>query len=211
MCRLLAVRAGEPFPVAPWLERFAAMARASREYQGDGWGCAWREGGAWHTYHSVTPVWLDGLRGFGQTSVLVAHARSAFAGSEVRVEHNMPFLAGPLAFAFNGELRGVRLREEGRIGAETLFNTIRRLTNGDLATGLARAARVVRSRTAYVRAMNVVLCDGERIAAHSEFSEEPEYFTLHVARRGELAAVCSEPLPGDDWSPLPNGALEVIG
>ncbi|MFI5168154.1 MAG: class II glutamine amidotransferase [Thermoanaerobaculales bacterium] len=211
MCRLLAVKDRTRFPIAPLLRRFAAMARASREYQGDGWGCAWNDGRGWQVYRSLTPIWDDDLERFGATSLLVAHARSAFRNEGICIENNMPFLANGVAFVFNGELHGVRIREEGRIGAEKVFNTIRRLTNGDLATGLATATLFISARTRYVRAMNIVLADGERILVHSSFGEQPEYFTLHVARDDGRVAVCSEPLPGDEvWQPLANGALEVL-
>lgn len=211
MCRLLAVKDRQPFAIAPLLDSFAAMAKSSPEYQGDGWGCAWRDGTGWRVYHSLAPVWDDDLRGFDETSLLVAHARSAFRNEGIVVENNMPFAADGLAFAFNGELHGVRIRETGRIGAEKVFNTIRRLTNGDLRAGVARAAAVIRARSRYVRAMNVVLCDGERIVAHSSFAERPEYFTVHVAARDGRVALCSEPLPGEDgWRPMDNGATEVF-
>lgn len=211
MCRLLAVKDRQPFAIAPLLDAFAAMAKSSPEYQGDGWGCAWRDGTGWRVYHSLAPVWDDDLRGFGETSLLVAHARSAFRNEGIVVENNMPFAADGLAFAFNGELHGVRIRETGRIGAEKVFNTIRRLTSGDLRAGVARAAAVIRARSRYVRAMNVVLCDGERIVAHSSFAERPEYFTVHVAARDGRVALCSEPLPGEDgWRPMDNGATEVF-
>ncbi len=212
MCRLLAVKDRRPVTMAPYLASFAAMARSSREYQGDGWGCAWREGSSWRLYRSVTPIWEDNLSRFGEARLFVAHARSAFRNEGVAVENNMPFVAAPLAFAFNGELHGVRIREDGRIGAEKLFNTVRRLTNGSVADGLAKAARVIRRRTAYVRAMNVLLSDGERIYLHTYFQEQPQYFTMHVARQDGRLAVCSEPLPVEDaWRPIPNDTQEVFG
>jgi predicted glutamine amidotransferase len=211
MCRILAVKGREPFAIAPWLARFAEMARASREYQGDGWGLAWDNGRGWQTYRALTPVWDDDLSGFGATRLLLVHARSAFRNEGVRIENNMPFLAGGVAFAFNGELHGVRIREEGRIGAEKVFNTIRRLTNGDLAAGLERAAALIRGRSRYVRAMNVVLSDRDRIYAHCEFGEMPEYFTLYVSREDGRVALCSEPLARmGGWHPLANRCLEVL-
>jgi predicted glutamine amidotransferase len=211
MCRILAVRDRSAFALAPLLRSFAEMARRSREYQGDGWGCAWREGGGWRSYHSAKPIWEDELEAFASSHLLVAHARSAFAGGEVRADHNMPFLDGPLVFAFNGELRGVRIRAAGRIGAEKLFDTARRLSRGDGAAGLARATALVHARSAYVKAMNVVLADGERVVVYSSFAEQEDYFTMHVARRNGRLVVCSQPLAGEPaWRPFPNGALEVF-
>lgn len=211
MCRLLAVKGAGPFEIAPYLERFAAAARASREYQGDGWGCAFLHDGAWQLYRSTNPIWDDAARSLGDTTLLLAHARSAFDTQGPRIEHTMPFVAGRLAFAFNGELRGVRLRAAGRIGAEKLFTLVRGLANGDPGRALARAAALVRSRSEYVRAANVVLSDGARLWVRSEFVEQPDYFTLHVAERRGRVAVCSERLVGEgEWRAVANGAQEVF-
>ena len=211
MCRLLAIKDRAAFAIAPHLRSFAAMARASREYQGDGWGCAWDDGRGWQSYHSLAPVWEDDVSKFGDARLLLVHARSAFRNEGICVENNMPFLADGVAFAFNGELHGVRIREEGRIGAEKVLNTIRRMTNGDLAAGIAHASATIRARTGYVRAMNIVLCDRTRILAHCEFGEMPDYFTMHVARGEDHVAVCSEPLAGlGPWRPLANRTLEVF-
>jgi len=71
---------------------------------------------------------------------------------------------------------------------------------------------VIRRRTAHVRAMNVLLSDGERIYLHSFFSEQPEYFTMHLARTNGRLAICSEPLSLETgWQPLPNDTLEAFG
>jgi predicted glutamine amidotransferase len=211
MCRLLAVKAAEPFEIAPYLARFAGVACASSEYQGDGWGCAFRHDGVWQLVRSVRPIWEECPADLGSTSFLVAHARSAFDAQGPMIEHTMPFVAGPLAFAFNGELRGVRLQAPGRIGAEKLFNLTRRFTNGDAGHGLARAAALVRSRSDYVRAMNVLLADGDRLHVHSFYSEQPDYFTLHVRRRDGRTVVCSAPFAGEGgWRPLANHTQEVL-
>ncbi len=211
MCRLLAVKSAEPFEIEPYLTRFAEVARASCEYQGDGWGCAFRLDGAWQLVRSVRPIWQECGMDLGSTSFLLAHARSAFDTQGPMIEHTMPFVAGPLAFAFNGELRGVRLQAPGRIGAEKLFNLVRRVANGDAGHALARAAALVRSRSEYVRAMNVLLADGERLHVHSFFAEQPDYFTLYAQRREGRTVVCSAPLAGGgDWRPLANDTMEVF-
>jgi predicted glutamine amidotransferase len=211
MCRLLAVKAPEPFEIAPYLAAFAEVARGSSEYQGDGWGCAWRHDGAWQLHRSEWPIWNEQPTQLGRTSFLVAHARSAFDSQGPMIAHTQPFVSGDQAFAFNGELRGVHLAMPGRIGAEKLFNLIRRVANGDPSHALARAAALVRSRSDYVRAMNVLLADGDRLLVHSLFSEQPEYFTLHAGKHDGRLVVCSAPLPvGGDWRPLANDSLEVF-
>jgi predicted glutamine amidotransferase len=210
MCRLLAVKAAEPFEIAPYLAAFAAVARSSSEYQGDGWGCAWRHDGAWQLHRSESPIWDEQPAQLGCTAFLIAHARSAFGDGGPRIEHTQPFVAGGQAFAFNGELRRVRLSLPGRIGAEKLFNLVRRVTDGDSGRALARAAELVRARSEYVRAMNVLLAAGEQLHVLSFFSEQPDYFTLHTGRHAGRRVVCSVPLAGDGWRALANGSLEVF-
>ncbi len=208
MCRFLAVRDAAPFPITPQVQALAEVARRSREYQGDGWGCAWWEAGRWTAYRTVTPIWQDDLGRFGEARVLLAHARSAFRNEGVRVEHNMPFVDGTGAFVFNGELRGVRLAAHGRIGAEKLFDFLRRLGADGGGDSLARCVDLVVRRTRYVRAMNFILANGPVFRVCSRFGEDPDYFTLHVSRDGGRLRIASEPYPGEtDWTPIPNGSL----
>lgn len=196
MCRLLCVRGDEPFEVRPHLAAFAKLARASREYQGDGWGCAWIEDGGWRVHRDVSPVWEDPDRPDGRTTLLLAHARSAFRGEGIRVENNMPFLDGTRAFIFNGELHGVRIRERGRIGAEKVFNFIQRFGGGDMGVALDRGLDAIARRTRYVRAMNVVVADvAGRVHFASRFSEDPDYFQMRVAEMEGARVLCSEPYP----------------
>ena len=122
MCRLLWTRAHAPFDPTTHLNNFAGIARNSSEYQGHGWGCAWLEGDTWQVYRDIRPIWEDNLGQFGQTTLFLAHARSAFRDEGVVVENNMPFFDGEQMFIFNGELQGVRIKETGRIGAEKVFN-----------------------------------------------------------------------------------------
>jgi glutamine amidotransferase len=205
MCRLLYARADAPFSIAELLRPFAAMARASREFQGHGWGCAWREGDAWRQYHDIQPVWQDDLRQFGATRLLLVHARSAFRDEGIAVENNMPFSDGESVFIFNGELRGVRIQSEGRIGAEKIYNYIRRFDRGDLGAATQRALGIINRRSAYVRALNLILSDGEQTCLSSAYSEDPGYFQMYRKRDAHMDLVCSRPLndePG--WNAIEN-------
>jgi glutamine amidotransferase len=208
MCRLLAVRDAEPFAIPGQLRALAAIARHSREYQGDGWGCAWLDDERWHVYRSIAPIWEGRLDRFGETRLLVAHARSAFRNEGVAVENNMPFIEDDVAFVFNGELRGVRLNAPGRIGAEKLFHVIRKFGGSRDTERLGRAVEIVARRTAYVRAMNVVMGTRDGMRVVSRFGEDPDYFTMHLKRNGARLVVCSEPFPDDDgWQPIANGSV----
>ena len=210
MCRFLAAHDRQPFAIAGHLRQLATIARRSREYQGDGWGCAWLSERGWQTYKDIRPIWEDDLAQFGRTRLLLAHARSAFRDQAPDEAHNMPFVAGEEAFVFNGELRGVTLRAEGGTGAEKLFCFLRRFDGDGRGARLSAALETVKKRTRYVRAMNFVLADSRALYVHGFFSEDPEYFTMHEKRAGTLYSVCSEPYPDEPgWRPLPNGTLEV--
>ena len=127
MCRILMARARSAFDARPHIQALAAIARDSKEYQGHGWGFAWLEGGQWRMYHDIRPVWEDDLDEFPHTTSLIVHARSAFRDEGIVVENNMPFGDERVAFAFNGELRGVRIKAEAPLSE--MFGYI-----GDLRT-----------------------------------------------------------------------------
>jgi len=210
MCRLLAVHDLHPFAIGSLLKPLAQISSASCEFQGDGWGCAWTSGGEWRIYRSIRPIWDDNLEQFGSARLLLAHARSAFRNEPPDVNHNMPFLAGADAFIFNGELRGVSLQAEGRIGAEKLLNFLRRFRGGDRRECLLRALASVKRKSRYIRAMNFVLADANALYIHALFGENPAYFTLHKKLAGTQFIVCSEPFPGESgWNSMPNNCLEV--
>jgi len=206
MCRLLVVRSRTPFDPGGYLTRFAFVARNSREYQGHGWGCAWRDiGGCWKVYRNIRPVWEDDFTQFPGTTLLVAHARSAFEDRDILVENNMPFTDGERVFIFNGELRGVKIREEGRIGAEKIFNFIRRFDNGDTLGALTKATGIIRGRTKHIRAMNILLVKGSAIYLSTFFTGDEDYFTMRC-KEGPDLVLCSEAFPSEGgWQSIPNG------
>ena len=212
MCRLLSVRSGRGFEMGEHLEAFAEIARNSREYQGHGWGCAWLEDGGWRTYRNLAPVWEDPWRPPRRTTLMLAHARSAFRNEGISVENNMPFSDGERVFIFNGEIRGVRIRERGRIGAEKVFNFIKRFDQGHLTQALERGLGVIERRSRYVRAMNLVIADtSARIWVASRFNEDPDYFRMCRATIGGALVISSKPYRGfargARWTPIPNGSV----
>jgi predicted glutamine amidotransferase len=208
MCRLLVVRSDKLFDPAKHLAQFAHIAKNSREYQGHGWGCAWRQGQTWQVYRNVCPIWEDDPPRFPRTSLLVAHARSAFEDKDITVENNMPFFDGERVFIFNGELRGVKIREEGRIGAEKIFNFIRRFDHGDTLGALKKAVEIIRHRTRSIRAMNIIIVSERAIYLSTYFTGDPDYFTMRRKDGPELV-ICSEIYPSDQgWRSIPN---ETVG
>ena len=200
------------------LAALARIARDSREYQGHGWGCAWIEGDApyrWRFHHDISPIWNDASMPAGRATLLVAHARSAFRDEGIRVENNMPFFDGERVFAFNGELHGVRIKERGRIGAEKVFNFVKRFDRGDFAAALRQGLDALARRTRYVRAMNLVVADSaRRVHFASRFREDPEYFQMHTAEVDGARILSSEPYPDSAgriaWEPVENGSTSVL-
>lgn len=232
MCRILAVLADRPVDARPLVDAFAERCRASREFQGDGWGVAWREAGGWRVFRTVRPIWEERAPALPPSTLFLVHARSAFRNEGVAVENNMPFVEDDLAFAFNGELRGVRLKAPGDTGAWRLFHLLKRFAStesdgdgpasvgaGGLET-LRRLDGLVTRRTEYVRALNVVTSDGTRVWLNTRFGEDPDYFTLRrVGTRWDGASVTLassevfqlegvEPLA---WEAVANGSTVVLG
>lgn len=211
MCRLLCVRSGRHFDMRPHLEALAEISCNSKEYQGHGWGCAWIRGGEWHVYRNIDPIWQDHHSVAGETTLMVAHARSAFKNEGIRVDNNMPFMDGGYVFGFNGELRGVRIKEQGRTGAEKIFNYIRRFDSGDMLQALERSLAIIGRRTRYVRAINLVIASKARVFVASHFNEDPEYFQMQTHRSDGVHILCSQRYPGEhDWMPVPNGTIDVF-
>lgn len=211
MCRLLLVKSDREFAIADQLSRLAQIAKISKEFQGHGWGCAYRQNGAWRHYKNIAPIWEDDLSRFGSTHLLLAHARSAFKDEGIMVENNMPFYDERHVFIFNGELRGVKIAEQGRIGAEKIFNFIKRFDRGDMLAALKRGTELIRKRTKYIRAMNIILADDKRAYVASFFNEDPDYFTLHYSRDDRQLIVASDPLPGGKhWGKIANGTVREL-
>jgi glutamine amidotransferase len=205
MCRILFARGETSFPMADLLQPFAQMSKASPEYQGHGWGCSWRAGNSWRHYHNIRPVWEDDFSQFGKTSLLLVHARSAFRDEGIVVENNMPFSDGESVFIFNGELRGVRIKSPGRIGAEKIYNYIRRFDKGDKLAALDKGTGIIDKRSSYVRAMNIIMSDGEQSWLSTRYSENPDYFQMHQKQDGAIKLVCSQPLADESgWTAIPN-------
>lgn len=211
MCRLLYIRADRPFEIERHLDVLAEISRNSTEYQGHGWGCAWLKDGRWAFHHDISPVWEGDRSGLGTTTLLLAHARSAFRDEGIRVENNMPFFDGRYVFIFNGELQGVRIREEGRIGAEKIFNYIKRFDKGSMLDAITRGVKVIEKRTRYVRAMNFIIASPDEAYVTSVYSENPGYFQLHRRTNDHLDLICSTAYPGEEgWKTIDNRTIQPL-
>jgi predicted glutamine amidotransferase len=206
MCRLLAVQSENEFSVSDYLKSFAQIAQScEEEYQGHGWGCSYRKNGKWKHYKNIKPVWEDDLSGFRSTRLLLAHARSAFRDEGIVVENNMPFYDAKYVFIFNGELHGVKAKAPGRIGAEKVFNYVKRFDKGDMLGAIRKGVEILTKKTRFVRAMNFIIADTENMYVTSCFNESPDYFTLYNKKYGGTKVICSQPFPGEnDWNKFEN-------
>ena len=193
------------------MEKFAYISKNSKEFQGHGWGFAYLENDQWQIYKNIQPIWEDNFDAFGKTTVLVAHARSAFQDKDIRIENNMPFTSGDNIYIFNGELHGVKIQEEGRIGAEKLFNFIIRFDKGNLLDALKKGITIIEKRSKYIRAMNIIMADKKKAYLSSLFNEDDAYFTMHVKNDNNKLIICSDPfLDEDDWQKIGNRTVRVF-
>jgi predicted glutamine amidotransferase len=208
MCRLLYINSKNEFSIPGYLEKFAEASKNSKEFQGHGWGCAFLENDNWKYYKNVRPIWEDDFSKFGSTKRLVVHARSAFKDEGIVVENNMPFYDDKYVFIFNGELRGVKIKEQGRIGAEKIFNYIKRFDNGNAKEMLNKGAEIIIKKTNYVRAMNIILSNKKASYVYSYFNEDADYFTMYKKETENEVIVCSEKLSNEEsWIPVQNKTL----
>ena len=211
MCRILYVRSQEEFEISEQLTKFAEISKNSKEYQGHGWGCSYLVNNEWVHYHNIKPIWEDELSQFSTTRVLVVHARSAFQDKDIVVENNMPFYDDKYIFVFNGELQGVSIKEEGRIGAEKIFNFIKRFDKGDTEAMLAKGVELIKKKTKYLRAMNTIIADKERAYLSSDFNEETEYFTVNYKEEESMITICSDPFIGEtNWQKIDNNTVRMF-
>lgn len=212
MCRILGIKSKEILNVNDNLVKFAQMCRESKEYQGDGWGCAWLENEDWKEHHSITPIWADKLPKIPETTRFLVHARSAFQNKDIILENTMPFSNSEKkrVFIFNGEIRGVRINVDGRIGAEKIFTYIQLLSKNSIEEGIRKAVPIIEKKSSYIRAMNMLIAEGEDIYYVSHYNEQPEYFNLYRNDTEKYSMICSAPIDQNEWTLLNNKTIEKM-
>jgi len=208
MCRLLLISSKQDIDISKNLYKFAEIAKNSKEYQGDGWGIFYYENNKKKFYHSLKPIWEDDLNKFGKSKFIMVHARSAFNDELKPIEHNMPFYDDKYVFIFNGELRGVKINAKGRIGAEKIFNFIKRFDNVSLYDAIKKSNSIIEKRTDYIRAMNYIISDSENFYVNSFYSEDKDYFTLHKKETDNSIFICSEKFIDESgWEAIENKTI----
>lgn len=211
MCRLLFVKSENSFSVKKFIEPFSEMCRKNKVFQGHGWGFSVVENGKWEHYKNILPIWEDVHYPNLKTNLIIAHARSAFEDKDVFVENNMPFYDDKLVFVFNGELRNVRIKSEGRIGAEKIFNFIKRFDKGNFSEAIEKGTTIIKQRTGYLRGMNIIITDSHKAYAYSTFTKDKDYFTMRYSTENERTIICSEQINIPvKWGKLPTNKVQVF-
>lgn len=212
MCRLLLVKSKEKFAILHHLKKFAQLSKNSKEYQGHGWGLAYLKDNKWKYYKNIKPLWEDNIDQFKNisTNYLLVHTRSAFKDEGIVVENNMPFYDKDYVFIFNGELQGVRINSEGRIGAEKIFNYIKKINKGNMLETLHKSTKIINKLSRYVKAINIIIADKQSAYVYSQFNEDPDYFTMYKHETDKQLIICSDKYPNEkDWKKLPNNYIGV--
>lgn len=211
MCRLLFVKSEHEFIIEEHLNKFSQIAKNSKEFQGHGWGCSYLVNNNWIHYKNIKPIWDDDINQFGKTNRLIVHARSAFEDKDIIVENNMPFFDDKYVFIFNGELRGVKIKAEGRIGAEKIFNFIKRFDSIGMKAALPKAIEIINKKSSYIRAMNIIITDKEKVYYSSLFNEDEDYFQMHYKQNGTELVICSQVYPNETgWNKIDNNSSGVF-
>ena len=211
MCRLLFVKSENEFIIEEHLNKFSLIAKTSKEFQGHGWGCSYLVNSNWIHYKNIKPIWEDEINQFGKTNRLIVHARSAFEDKDIIVENNMPFFDDKYVFIFNGELRGVKIKADGRIGAEKIFNFIKRFDSIGMKAALPKAIEIINKKSSYIRAMNIIITDKEKVYYSSLFNEDEDYFQMHYKQNGTELVICSQVYPNETgWNKIDNNSSGVF-
>lgn len=219
MCRFLMARSEQGvLETHTLLSAFATMCEHRRapdgDWQGDGWGVAWRGDDGWQAKKSLSPIWQERntFSSVPPTKLLVVHARSAgFPQHKGVIEFNQPYVKDGLCFVFNGMLRGVSvpLVLEGTIGAQKIFSFIK---NEALHKGGDEALRAldgtIKAHTRRIDGMNAGLVQGDHFSALCEYADDEEYFSVRYYQDPHITLVCSAPLLGYAWKKMEKG--EVI-
>ncbi|MCZ7527404.1 MAG: hypothetical protein M5U14_14105 [Acidimicrobiia bacterium] len=190
----------------------------------DGYGVGWYEGERVEPlrHRAIRPIWEDDdlrhLAGRVRSGSVLAAARLASPGSPIEIGGNAPFASGPWLFSLNGIVdgfhggAGTALRAslgpdragdfEGSSDTEVVFALALEHLDAGATPGEALRAAVARVLAVTSARLNLLLTDGNRLAATALGS------SLFRRTAPGLALVASEPLDEDPgWRPVGDGSL----
>jgi predicted glutamine amidotransferase len=228
MCRIFAVRAVEPWAVAP---AFASLKQLSVQHK-DGWGVVLFDEKGPTQHKDVCPFHASesfhALTRDLKSRNLLAHIREASVGG-AHPDNTHPFSAGPWVFCHNGTVRGFdeepkllenRIAEKwrGSIRGDTdsercfylfLTHLEGRTDLASVSTALMRTMREVAAlydgKSEKPTALNLLVTDG-RILAVTRHGKS----LFRVARAG-VHMIASEPVVDDEvWHEIPDDHLFTL-
>lgn len=201
------IRSKKPIKPNRFLADFAKICKNNSQWQGDGWGIAWKlEDGNWKIEKSLKPIWEEEekFRKVSATKLLVVHARGAsFPHQKGDINFNQPYVDSNVCFVFNGELYGVKLKAEGKIGAQKIFNLLER-------TSLERVRYLLRKNSKKILGMNIGLVKGDTINVLCDYDEQQDYYTLRYYIDKDITLVCSEEIGNYKWTKMKKGEIKEI-
>ena len=211
-----------------WAPRFQSHGAVNA----DGFGVGWYDRDKRPEparYRSARPMWTDqsfaSFAGLVSSNAILASVRSASPGFPVEETGTPPFADGKWLFAHNGLVPGFRSGGVGRdlrrqvsdrraggiLGAtdsEMLFALVLDHMDSGASPGDALVAVVKTVEAMTTARLNMVLTDGERIAATAWRNS---LFVLDNRLIDDMKVVASEPFDSDAaWEPVPDGSLVEI-
>lgn len=196
MCRLLLITSKQVKTIVPHLQAFARIAETSEQWQGDGWGIAYRDrSGKISIYKSLQPIWKDQkiFSIFPPTNFALVHARGAYKQPNLDIRNNHPFQSGKWLFAFNGYIQGVTIKIPGSTGAKKIFNLL--LKNLKLLPpkrAIAKTVEQIEKNSQHIVAMNFILTDAKKAYVYCCYSENENYFALRYYKGLDVTIICSQ-------------------
>jgi len=216
MCRFLMIQADSQFKPTDFLTDFAERCKESAEWQGDGWGVCWLNSECeWQSYKSLKPIWEDPdkFSEIPKSRTFLVHARSSsFEAHKGRIEFNQPFTSGRLAFVFNGLIKGVNgLQVEGQIGSQKIFNLICNFYEEEknVESAIETVKNLIMAKSKEITALNIGICNQERLYALCFFSSQEDYYTLFY-KNSSIKIISSVQLSNCGLLPLKKDQLIVL-
>lgn len=180
-------------------------------------------------YRNRSPIWSDlSFASFApvvRAPALVASVRSASPPNPIEVSGVAPFTSGRWLFAHNGAVESYRTGPDGRFGvraqmtalvsqdrlsgldgssdSELLFALTLDYLDADDPPDVALSKTVGAVRQIAPARLNLILCDGENIAATACGD------SLYVEQAEHQVIVASEPLYDGAWKPVPDQSVVV--
>ncbi len=221
MCRFLLVKNKKPIRIYNLLQAFAQACQKSRTPDGDrhadGWGISFLAGnGCWIIRHSLLPIWkeVDIFPFIPESRFFIVHARSAsFPEQKGLIEYNQPFVSENYVYVFNGFIKGMLLPEqiEGNIGSQKLWSLLKIiLKRQEPRKALIALKDLCRQNAREINALNIGLCDGDKIYGLCYFEQYPEYYSMYLSRDLAFTFISSEKLSSDKSERISSGSVIVF-